>query len=207
MRKIFILLLVLAGQWSGAAAPSASDRTVVIISLDGLAHFYLDDPKAEMPTLRKLAAEGVRAEKMWAVLPTVTWPNHTSIVTGVRPALHGVLGNSLFDREKGVSIPLIWDSILDKDQIIRVPTIYDVAKEAGLKTAAVTWPGSRNAHSLDLDRALRQPKRSLCPASRHAFLAVPELKAAGIPYRGMKPRFQARSWRRTRSQSRADLQS
>src|SRR5262249_8957199 len=44
---------------------------------------------------------------------------------------------------------LIQDPVFDKDQIIKVPTIYDIAKQAGLKTAAIGWPASRNAKTLD----------------------------------------------------------
>lgn len=55
-----------------------ADHVVVMISVDSLAHYYFDDPKAEMPTIRQLAAEGARAEKMKCSMPTVTWPNHTT---------------------------------------------------------------------------------------------------------------------------------
>jgi len=133
-----------------AAPPSAdSDRIVVLMSIDGLANFYMDDPSAEMPTIRKLAAEGAKAASMRASDPTVTWPNHTTLVTGVPPARHGVVGNNYFDRVKNDKVTLIWDPVLDKDEIVKVPTIYDLAKSAGLKTAAIHWPASRNARSLD----------------------------------------------------------
>lgn len=181
--RLFLLgsiLFAFAFAFGVQAAEPATDRTVVIISLDGLAHFYLDDPKADMPTLRALATEGSRAEKMRAVIPTVTWPNHTSIVTGVRPGRHGVLGNSLFERDKGASVALIWDPLLDKDQIIKVPTIYDAAKKAGLKTAAVTWPGSRNARALDWTVPCVNKSDLFIQYSTPSLL--PELKAAGIPY-------------------------
>src|SRR5438132_927728 len=56
----------------------SSNKIVVMISVDGLAGFYLDDPKAEMPTIRALAAAGARAESMKPSAPTVTWPNHTT---------------------------------------------------------------------------------------------------------------------------------
>ena len=56
---------------SDAAVPSA-DRVVVMISLDGLAGYYLDDPKAEMPTLRELAAKGARASGMRPSTPSGT---------------------------------------------------------------------------------------------------------------------------------------
>ena len=133
------------------AAPATfdRDRIVVMISLDGLAGYYLDDPKAEMPTLRKLFAEGARAASMKAVTPTVTWPNHTTLVTGDYPAKHGVVGNNFYDRAKGKRFVLISDPVFDKEQIVKVPTIYDVAHAAGMKTAAIRWPATRNANTLD----------------------------------------------------------
>ncbi len=131
------------------AAALDADRIVVLISLDGLAGFYLDDPKAEMPTLRQLAAEGARSGMMKASNPTVTWPNHTTLVTGVTPARHGVVGNNYWDRATGRKVTLIWDPALDKGEIVKVPTIYDLAKAEGYKTAAVRWPATRNASGLD----------------------------------------------------------
>jgi predicted AlkP superfamily pyrophosphatase or phosphodiesterase len=132
-----------------AAAAAPSDHVVVLISVDGLAGYYLDDPKAEMPNIRALAKQGGRAKSMRAVAPSVTWPNHTTLVTGVSPARHGVVGNNYYDRAAGKNVTLIWDPVYDKDQVVKVPTIYDVAKEAGLSTAAVRWPASRNARTLD----------------------------------------------------------
>src|SRR3954453_10393508 len=135
---------------ASAAAPAVDlDRIVVLMSVDGLANFYMDDPAAEMPTIRRLGAEGAKAASMRASDPTVTWPNHTTLVTGVSPARHGVIGNNYYDRAKGEKVTLIWDPVFDKDQIVKVPTIYDLAKAAGLKTAAIRWPATRNARSLD----------------------------------------------------------
>src|SRR4051794_25277846 len=125
------------------------DRIVVMISIDGLANFYMDDSAAEMPTIRKLAAEGARAASMRASDPTVTWTNHTTLVTGVSPAKHGVLANNYYDRLKGEKVTLIWDPVFDKDEVIKVPTLYDLAKGAGLKTAGVRWPVTRNARAID----------------------------------------------------------
>jgi predicted AlkP superfamily pyrophosphatase or phosphodiesterase len=132
-----------------AAAKFDSDRIVVMISIDGLAGYYLDDPKAEMPTLRALAAAGCRADSMKAANPTVTWPNHTTLVTGDFPGRHGVVGNNYFNRATSKPVQLISDPTFDKDQIVKVPTIYDLAKAAGLRTAAIRWPASRNAKTLD----------------------------------------------------------
>jgi predicted AlkP superfamily pyrophosphatase or phosphodiesterase len=134
--------------FQGAAQPVDTNRLVVLISLDGLGGHYLEDPKAVMPTLRALAAEGAQA-RMLSVTPSVTWPSHVSIATGCIPAHHGVVGNNFFDRETKRSVTLVADPVLDQDQIVKVPTIYDVAKGQGLVTAAVRWPASRNAKNLD----------------------------------------------------------
>lgn len=134
---------------SFADAQTASDRIVVMISVDGLAAHYFDDPEAEMPNIRALAAAGARAKSMKSVAPTVTWPNHTTLVTGVTPAIHGVLGNNYFDRATRKKVTLIADPVYDKDEIVKVPTIYDLAKAEGMTTAAIRWPATRNAKTLD----------------------------------------------------------
>jgi predicted AlkP superfamily pyrophosphatase or phosphodiesterase len=152
---VLLILAVLAGAAAAAssalAAASAADpgRIVVMVSVDGLAAYYLDDPKAEMPTMRALAAAGARATMMTASTPTVTWPNHTTLVTGVTPARHGVVGNNYLDRATGQKVTLISDPVFDKDEIVKVPTVYDVAKAAGMKTTAIRWPATRNARTLD----------------------------------------------------------
>src|SRR3954449_9385984 len=146
-------LCLLPFRAASAATPTVladRDRIVVMISIDGLANFYMDDAAAEMPTIRKLAAEGARAASMRASDPTVTWSNHTTLVTGVSPAKHGVISNNYYDRVKGEKVTLIWDPVFDKDEAVKVPTIYDLAKAAGLKTVAIKWPATRNARSLDL---------------------------------------------------------
>ena len=126
MFRISILPLALF-MLLGAARVDAQtpERMVLMVSVDGLANFYLDDPVAEIPTLRRLAAEGARAQGMIASMPTVTWPNHTTLVTGVHPGKHGVLGNSVLDRVKNEIVPLVVDPIFNKDEIVKVPTIYD----------------------------------------------------------------------------------
>ncbi|MFG0335812.1 MAG: alkaline phosphatase family protein, partial [Maioricimonas sp. JB049] len=151
-RPLARLMAVLAALVMAAplrAADRHTDHCVVLVSVDGLAGFYLDDPRAELPTLRKLAAEGARAEGMVCSFPTVTWPNHTTLVTGTGPGRHGVLGNNYLDRRSGEKIPLIPDPLFDKEQIVRSPTVYDVAHRAGLVTAGIIWPATRNARTLD----------------------------------------------------------
>ena len=125
----------------------AADRHVVLITVDGLPAYLFDDPNAPLPNIRALAADGVVAEGMTVSNPSVTWPNHTSLVTGVRPELHGVLFNGVLDRP-GPGLPVKVDPRRDKADLVRVPTIYDVLHEKGLTTAAINWPCTRNSGTI-----------------------------------------------------------
>jgi predicted AlkP superfamily pyrophosphatase or phosphodiesterase len=163
----------------GPAAEPHRDRCVILISVDGLANFYLDDRQAEMPTLRRMAREGARTDGLLCSFPTVTWPNHTTLVTGVPPAKHGVIGNNYLDRASGREVPFIPDPLFDKDQIVKVPTIYDAAHNAGLSTAAIVWPATRSARTLDwtvpdMFGAEAWPKYGTATW-------LEELRAAGLP--------------------------
>jgi len=117
-----------------------------MISLDGFAAWALDDPYLPVPTLRRLAARGAMAKSMRPVNPTVTWANHTSMVTGVTPSKHGVIFNGLLVREPGV--PPRVDPWRDKKELVRVRTLYDAAHERGLTTAQVDWVAIQNASTI-----------------------------------------------------------
>src|SRR5882762_2313001 len=77
---------------------ASTNHHVILITIDGMAGYYLSDPQAPIPTLRKLAAEGAAAEGLRVSNPTVTSPNHTTLVTGVHPDKHSVLFNGLLIR-------------------------------------------------------------------------------------------------------------
>jgi predicted AlkP superfamily pyrophosphatase or phosphodiesterase len=152
MRWTLILPAVLSAA-SVATFTHAADgppvRHVVLVSVDGLAASYLDDPRAEMPTLRKLAKSGAVAKGMITSFPSVTWPSHTSLITGVQPARHGVIGNSVWSRKLDRALVYIGDPELTKDEAVRVPTLYDAAHRAGLKCGSVIWPCCNGADSLN----------------------------------------------------------
>ncbi len=180
MRCTPLLSLVLCVTSRGAsAAPPRTDRCVVLISVDGLAGFYLDDPLADLPTIRQLARDGARADGIVCSFPTVTWPNHTTLVTGVPPARHGVLGNNYLDRDSAEKVPLIPDPLFDKDQIVKSPTVYDVAHRAGLETAAIIWPATRNARTLDWTVPDMAGEEAWPKYGTAAWLE--ELRADGVP--------------------------
>ena len=123
-----VLLVVLA---KAGAAPADH---VVLVSVDGFRpEFYMD---AQWPaaTIQEMAAQGAHAERVRAVFPSVTYPAHTTMVTGVMPARHGVVYNNPFE-EGGQTGRWYWDY-----DAIKVPTLWERVREAGGTTAIVSWP-------------------------------------------------------------------
>ncbi len=136
MRPFALLAFLAAAATSLSAANK--DRHVVLISLDGFPAYLWRDESIPLPNLRKLAAEGTAADALTIVNPAITWPNHTSMVTGVTPRHHGVLYNGLVTRQ-GPGKPTKNEQWAEKSRMVRVPTVYDAAFHAGLTTAEVNW--------------------------------------------------------------------
>ncbi|HUR56557.1 MAG TPA: ectonucleotide pyrophosphatase/phosphodiesterase [Opitutaceae bacterium] len=137
---IRVCLRLLAFCLVGLAPLSAAnaDRHVVLISLDGFPAYLWRDQTIPLPHLRRLAAEGAVANAMTISNPAITWPNHTTLVTGVPPRKHGVLYNGLVVRQ-GTDKPIKIEPWVDKSRLVRVPTVYDAVFNAGLTTAEVDW--------------------------------------------------------------------
>jgi len=133
---------------SGSAQRARTDRHVVLISIDGFAADYLVNPRVPLPNLHRMAEEGAQAEAMMVATPSVTWPNHTTLVTGVYPAKHGVLANGLIEPAT-VGPPMAINPRRTKEELCRFPTVYDLASEAGMVTAEVNWPVTRGAKTLN----------------------------------------------------------
>ena len=111
---------------------------LVMISVDGMRPDYIteaDAHGAKVPNLRRFLKEGTYADGVVGVVPTVTYPSHTTLVTGVWPARHGVLANTTFDPLQQNQGGWYWYM-----EDIRVPTLWDVAAAAGRTTASVQWP-------------------------------------------------------------------
>jgi len=142
---VIFLLTVAVSVTSGIA----SDHHVVVVCIDGFASYLLDDPKAPVPTLRKLAREGAVADGgMRVVNPSITWPNHTTLVSGVRPEKHGVLANGVLVRG-ATGAAVFVDPKKDQKDLVRVPTLFDLAHRQGMTTAEINWPCTRASESLD----------------------------------------------------------
>jgi len=128
------------------AAPAVSTiRHVIMISVDGMMPETYLQPDAyglKVPTLREIAANGAYSDGLVPVFPSVTYPSHTSIATGVHPGRHGIVANGAWDPMGRMPNALRWYTV-----DIRVPTLWDVAKARGLKTALIYWPATVGARA------------------------------------------------------------
>jgi predicted AlkP superfamily pyrophosphatase or phosphodiesterase len=111
---------------------------VVLITIDGFPARALQDPRLPMPTLRRLEAEGAHAEAMVPVNPTVTWPNHTSMITGVPASEHHVMANGHIEWHTPSGPPTVAPWVA-KDVLVNARTLYDAAAEKGMTTGQVDW--------------------------------------------------------------------
>jgi len=152
LRNVVATALLLAGSVAlplcARAAPATLRPKVVVISLDAFGAASLHEPQLPAPTLQALMQRGVHAVSMQPINPTVTWPNHTAMVTGVNASRHHVLVNGLIVDQRTSTLPSI-DMKVPKSRLVAVPTVYDAAHKAGLTTAQVDWVAIEGAPSID----------------------------------------------------------
>ncbi len=128
-------------------AGSARAAPVLMISIDGLRPLdVIDAPKRglEVPNLRAIMANGTYARGVRNMLPTVTYPNHTTLITGVAPALHGISNNVAFDPFQKNMEGWYWYS-----SDIKVPTLWDAVHANHQVVASLSWPVSVGSPSID----------------------------------------------------------
>lgn len=144
--SVLCAAVALSGVLSGAvaglfcAAPAVADERladhVVVVSLDGLLPEYITHPGdfgLRLPNIQALRDRGSWADGVIGQYPSSTYPSHTSIVTGSRPADHGIYQNTRFD-------PPEQGGWFFESSAINAPTLWQGANAAGLETAGVSWP-------------------------------------------------------------------
>jgi predicted AlkP superfamily pyrophosphatase or phosphodiesterase len=145
-RRLYISglrLLFFAAVFIGAAHATP----VLMISIDGLKPEYVTQADAhglKVPFLRSFVSNGTYADGVTGVWPTLTYPSHTTLITGVSPAEHGIYSNLQFDPELHFNGAWNWYS-----ETIRVPTLWRAAHNMGLHTASIGWPVSVGTHDVD----------------------------------------------------------
>ena len=134
-----------ASRVASSAAGAAAARTVILISIDGFRADYIG--RGHTPTLARLAAEGATTPGMRPSFPSVTFPNHYTLVTGRRPDGHGVVDNVFedqamtpprFDKNDKATAnePRWWEG---------AAPLWVSAERQGVRTATMFWPGSEAA--------------------------------------------------------------
>ncbi|OZB53928.1 MAG: alkaline phosphatase family protein [Stenotrophomonas sp. 14-69-23] len=130
------------GPAPSVATATTAPPTVLLLSIDGLRADMVD--RGHSPNLARLAREGVRSVGMSPSYPSLTFPNHYTLVTGLRPDHHGIIHNSMRAEDLG-------DFRLDNRDAVTNPAwwggepIWVGVEKAGYKSATWSWPGSEAA--------------------------------------------------------------
>ncbi len=161
--KIFALLVAFAN----IACAQPKPLYLVLISIDGLKPAYLLDHEKlgiKIPNLASLMQAGSYAQAAESVFPSVTFPAHTAIVTGVQPAKHGIIQNKVFDPLEKNQEGWFWYA-----EAIKVKTLWQAAKEKGATTASVNWSATAGA---DIDYNIPEYWRARTPEDFHLLRAL-----------------------------------
>ncbi|MFT2011285.1 ectonucleotide pyrophosphatase/phosphodiesterase [Pontibacter sp. 13R65] len=137
MKKTILLFLTALLSFGSATAQKA--KYVVLISIDGLRPDFYLDKSWPAPNLQQLMEEGIHSKGVKGIFPTVTYPSHTTIITGALPAQHGIYYNTPFEPQGPTGQ---W---FTKEELIQTETLWDKVNNAGMKTASVSWPVSVGA--------------------------------------------------------------
>jgi hypothetical protein len=160
MRHISLLVFAIC-----LAAPFAAlgreGPPLLLVSVDGLRPRDVLEARPRLPHLARLLEEGTRAT-LTTVAPALTYPAHTTLVTGVLPERHGILQNKPFDPLGTNADGWYWYA-----EDIRVPTLWDAADAAGARTASVDWPVTVGANiRYDIAQYWRSPEPGLADGAR-----------------------------------------
>ena len=160
-----LLLLTLVGTCA-LPAQSPEQNNLLVVSIDGLDHRWLrdaDELGVKIPTLRRLMREGARADGVVGIVPTVTWPSHTTMITGVRAARHGIPTND----QPGKPDERWWHAAY-----LKAPTLWHRLHGTSRRTAAVWWPVTVGADiDFNLPEYWSTPRlypRRLAPVAEHS---------------------------------------
>ena len=137
-----VLAVTLAACASASKPTDTPPSAVVLISIDGFRPADLD--RGLTPHLDALARDGVRAEYMRPSYPSLTFPNHYTLVTGLRPDRHGLVHNTMRDETLG-RFALARTEAVDDARWWGGEPIWATAENAGIRSATMFWPGSSAA--------------------------------------------------------------
>tara|TARA_R110002049_G_scaffold76250_4_gene196097 strand:- start:17319 stop:18608 length:1290 start_codon:yes stop_codon:yes gene_type:complete len=154
------------------------DRYVLLISIDGLRPDFYMEEDWNTPTLKSLMKTGVYADGINSVFPSVTYPAHTTIVSGAFPREHGIFYNEPRNSQNN---HWFWEY-----ERITTKTIWEAAKEKGLTTAAIMWPvtvGAPITYNFPVRRPYGGEKGNQLSVTEPLVTPetlMPEMRSAGV---------------------------
>jgi predicted AlkP superfamily pyrophosphatase or phosphodiesterase len=129
---------------TAASTPAGPIRHVVLVTIDGLvpdAYLQADAHHLQIPTLRRIMREGATSAGALSVFPSVTYPAHTSMVTGVWPTRHGIYTNRAHDPTDANQDGWRWYA-----EDLRAAPLWRLTEQAHYPTALIHWPVTVGAH-------------------------------------------------------------
>lgn len=135
-----LLLPVLAGCATRPVAPAPRPNPVLLVSIDAFRADYID--RGLTPNLAALEREGASAPYMLPSFPSLTFPNHYTLVTGRVPDRNGIVNNTMRDTALGKFTTANRDAVRDGRWWAQAEPIWITAQRHGLRTATLFWPGS-----------------------------------------------------------------
>jgi len=143
-RRLTVLFLIVGGLAACTTVPPQAvveplRPRVILIGVDGLRPDYLE--RGASPTLSRLKVEGTSGV-MRPSFPSVTFPNHYTLVTGKHPDNHGIVGNNMVDADLGRFSLGNAAAVTDRRWWDAAEPIWVTAEKAGLVTGTMFWPGS-----------------------------------------------------------------
>lgn len=141
IRSFFLVFALFAAAAAQAQTPAPA---TILVSIDGFRPDYLD--RGITPRLSALREAGIFAS-MRPSFPTKTFPNHYTIVTGLRPDRHGITGNSMIDPARPGQMFSLGNPAQSLDSFWwdQAEPIWVTAENAGIRTGTMFWPGSEVA--------------------------------------------------------------
>ena len=144
VRALIVVATLATAACAGAGRTSPSGgQTVVMISIDGFRPDYLE--WFQPPHLNALAARGVRARWMQPVTPTLTFPNHYTLVTGLYPAHHGIVNNRFTDPADGERFVYTDSNDVKDSRWWGGEPIWVTAERQGMRAGSFFWVGTEAA--------------------------------------------------------------
>ncbi len=140
MIRALLIALAVTIAACGAPVTSPGRPILILVSIDGFRWDYLD--RGDTPAIRMLADTGVRAEGLIPQFPSKTFPNHYTIVTGLKLANHGIISNNMRDAAIPGEFSMSNRDVLADPRWWGGEPIWNTAEKQGLVAGAMFWPGS-----------------------------------------------------------------